>query len=71
MTLGIASLDPRIRWLGRRTGQIKSSIGPFLDRRKRERSAYVARTSFTHAQGQSYSRSIEFSRRLERLHRSR
>jgi predicted phage terminase large subunit-like protein len=27
-------------------GQIKSGIGPFLDRRQRERSAYVARTSF-------------------------
>lgn len=28
------------------TGQIKAGIGPFLDRRQRERSAWVARTAF-------------------------
>lgn len=28
------------------TGQIKSALGPFIDRRQRERSAYVARTQF-------------------------
>lgn len=29
------------------TGQIKAALGPFMDKRMRERKAYVARTQFT------------------------
>jgi predicted phage terminase large subunit-like protein len=33
------------------TGQIKAALGPFLDRRMRERKAYVARSQFTTSKG--------------------
>ncbi|WP_336802495.1 phage terminase large subunit [Kaistia sp. MMO-174] len=45
-----AFCDLVIRWrpLGwaEETGQIKAALGPFIDRRQRERGAYVARTQF-------------------------
>ena len=51
------------------TGQIKAGVGPFLDRRQRERGAYVARTQFsTRGDKAVRAQSIRGRMALEGLH---
>jgi predicted phage terminase large subunit-like protein len=54
---------------GEETGQIKSGVGPFLDRRQRERKAYVVRKQFpTRGDKAVRARSIQGRMALEGLH---